>query len=247
MIDMNKKHISNSQEVLECINPLLRTGYISGMSHSRIFEDGSRAELWSNANALEHTYFDTNYTIQTHAPSLYDQKEKYIFLFDKIHSFDPKSKRNYEKHISEQIELFNSDNTFIIRGNDDICEEFFCFYGPKGNIGSRIFFINNIPLLEGFIKEYKKKAKEIIKLSEENRIVSPWIGACKYNKELTKREKEIARLLTYNLTANEIANNLNISKRTVESYVEKIKDKYMCDKKNELVKLLRKDGRVFNG
>lgn len=59
---------------------------IISFSHSRIFEDGSRAELWSNGMAMEHTYLESGLTIKTHAPDLYKPKEKFIFLKDKIQS-----------------------------------------------------------------------------------------------------------------------------------------------------------------
>ncbi len=119
-----------SVDVEQIIRPLVRTGCVNAFSHSRIFSDGSRAELWSDPAALEHTYLKTNYTVRTHAPTLYE-KENVFFLFDKMQEFESKTRERYEKHIAEMKELFNHDNTLIVRGNDDICEEFFCFYGEK--------------------------------------------------------------------------------------------------------------------
>jgi hypothetical protein len=52
---------------------------IVSFNHSRIFEDGSRAELWSNGIAMEHTYLESRLKIKTHAPQLYKPNEKIFF------------------------------------------------------------------------------------------------------------------------------------------------------------------------
>lgn len=52
---------------------------------------------------------------------------------------------------------------------------------------------------------------------------------------LTKREMDILKLLVRNLTAKEIAARLFLSKRTVENYIDNIKDKTNCDSKYALI------------
>jgi DNA-binding CsgD family transcriptional regulator len=62
-------------------------------------------------------------------------------------------------------------------------------------------------------------------------------------KTLSKREAEVAELLCQRLTMTEIAAKLMLSPRTVQSYVENIKDKLGVRTKREILeKLLRKEG-----
>ncbi len=83
-------------------------------------------------------------------------------------------------------------------------------------------------LITKFIDEYKIKANQLIKKAEECRIVKPWGKEKFVSPHLTSREKEVAQLLTYSLTAREIANRLSLKTRTIEGYIDKIKDKYLC-------------------
>lgn len=50
---------------------------------------------------------------------------------------------------------------------------------------------------------------------------------------LTKREAEVFFYLLHGLSCREIANQINLSMRTVEDYVEKLKDKLRCDNKQQ--------------
>lgn len=52
---------------------------------------------------------------------------------------------------------------------------------------------------------------------------------------LTKREKDILQLLVRGYSAKMIANDLKLSKRTVEYYLENIKSKLRVDSKSELI------------
>lgn len=54
----------------------------------------------------------------------------------------------------------------------------------------------------------------------------------------SKRELEIVRILVRGKTAKEVALNLQLSKRTVEHYIENIKDKMGATNKSELIEML---------
>jgi DNA-binding CsgD family transcriptional regulator len=55
--------------------------------------------------------------------------------------------------------------------------------------------------------------------------------------ELSRREKEICRLLIRGLTAYEVAEDLDLSRRTVEHYIENIKIKLNSDSKATMVQV----------
>jgi hypothetical protein len=223
---------------------------IVSFNHSRIFEDGTRAELWANGVALEHTYLQSGLTIETHAPNLYESDGKIIFLLDRIQSFPDKTKDNYIKHLAEVRELFGYDNALLIKGNDPICCELFCFYGSRNSASTRSYFINNIAKLEGFISEFKKNHQKLIKQAEENRIVKPWIKKKNWRVELTAKERLIGQYYSRGMLAKDIANELAIKEKTIFNYLESLKDKYLLidgeRDKETLVKKLRIDYELFH-
>ena len=230
-----KSHFKNSEMV--------------SFNHSRIFEDGSRAELWANGVALEHTYLHSPLTVKTHAPRLYESDAKFIFLSDRIQSFPDKTKDNYIKHLSEMRELFALDNALLIKGNDPICWEIFCFYGNQNSESTKSYYLNNVAKLEGFIFDFKKNHQKLIKLAEENRIVRPWLEKnCRV--ELTAKERLVGQYYSRGMLAKDIANALAVKEKTIFNYLESLKDKYLLidreRNKEALIKKLRKDYELFN-
>ena len=62
---------------------------------------------------------------------------------------------------------------------------------------------------------------------------------------LTKREKECLHLLVYGMTAKQIAKELGIAYRTVESYINTIKVKMGCFSRSQLIaKVLKEYAKV---
>ncbi len=120
-MNFQSKAASLSSTVNQIFKSYFRDEEIVSFNHSRIFEDGSRAELWANGMAMEHTYLQSPLTIKTHAPRLYESDGKLIFLLDRVESFPNKTKENYRKHISEIKDFFGYDNTLLIKGNDPLC------------------------------------------------------------------------------------------------------------------------------
>lgn len=224
---------------------------IISFNHSRIFEDGSRAELWSNGIAMEHTYLESGLTIKAHASELYKPNEKFVFLKDKVQSFPEKIRCNYEQHLSEVSEFFGYGNVLLVMSDDPLCREIFCFYGQKNDALFRSYVINNITKLDGFIVDFKKKQQTLIKQAEENRIVKPWI---KQNEvlpvQLTSKEKLVAQYYSRGVSAKNIACEMGIKEKTVFNYLEIIKDKYLLiedRKKESLINKLRLDDSLFHG
>lgn len=55
------------------------------------------------------------------------------------------------------------------------------------------------------------------------------------NIKFSRREEEVISYLIYGLTSKQIARKINISHRTVESYLDKIKNKLNCRSKYEVI------------
>jgi DNA-binding NarL/FixJ family response regulator len=61
-----------------------------------------------------------------------------------------------------------------------------------------------------------------------------------YNQNLSSQETKCAKHILTGLTAKEIGRQLELSPRTVESYIENIKIKLLCQNKTQLILVLAK-------
>lgn len=124
--------------------------------------------------------------------------------------------------------------------------------------------INQLPLLQMFFKSFKEKNGKIFSLIEENKMnISSEFGSVFYEKPkhlcymgsskeeflhkigygdlllLSSRENEVLRYVAEGYPASFIANQLDLSNRTVENYIANLKDKLLCNSRVELIQKAR--------
>jgi DNA-binding CsgD family transcriptional regulator len=161
-------------------------------------------------------------------------------------------------------EHFDSVYGFTLcQEQEDSCEFFFFSLSSK-HYKMLDVCINNLDLIEEFTLYFKERASELLKSCDSQRIIIPnnlcqqktdllytsnylrekFTQAIKRNsftkwlrshEPLTKREAECLDLLIDFQTVPELAKELNISKRTVETHLERIKAKLKCQSKQELL------------
>ena len=120
--------------------------------------------------------------------------------------------------------------------------------------------MNEIMLIKLFVKKFREEFHpHLCNMSEDLVDIGSLIGHSFYEKtplqqtpsldrrlflkhfnladilELSKREKEVLYLISKGLLAIQIADQLKLSKRTVEHYIENIKNKLNCTSKSELI------------
>lgn len=124
-----------------------------------------------------------------------------------------------------------------------------------------MLLINELPLLKLFIEKFRLENRDILDYIESNAVniaalLGPGfeqqrismmpksfarqeflthLGLVSPLKRLTSREISILDLILLGLTAKEIAEQLDLSFRTIEHYIEKMKDKLDCRSKSELI------------
>lgn len=151
----------------------------------------------------------------------------------------------------------------IVRKNSEGMEE----YGFHSNLSTdsqASLFLNELPLIKLFIKKYRKENEFLFSCLEESKINIAKImgsffyekkgsissdGATKKNilrklgikveKPLSSKEIEVIRLLIRGYSAGKIAPKVYLAKRTVEHYIERIKEKLICQSKVELIQKIR--------
>ena len=149
-------------------------------------------------------------------------------------------------------------------------QENYHFCSSKQNSNSESFLLENIHLLEKFVFYIKEKIfshkdiksafltrflldsdskyhskKSIIndKLDLDINVSKFYLNDSQY---LTLREMEVLQYVIRNRSSKEIARLLNISHRTVETFVEKIKFKMSCETIRDLTKYVLNNRMLFN-
>jgi len=259
MINLQKNHklLSASESIKQICKPLqhLTTHLFTYMKN---FNDGTQINISSDPRWIEDYYalklYNTSY-FENH-PSLYQQGFKWWTegsdLPIYVHGRDYFNS-HYGITYCQQVE--------------DGCE-FFFFSGAKEHPFVLDFYLNNLDLLEKFSQYFKDHAVSILKECNHHRIIreqgtqmptmidtanrrnlflqeTGLLGQTLASflsqfEPLTRREYEcLLHSMKELSTAEEVAAAMNISRRTVETHLERIKSKLQCRSKNELmVKLI---------
>ena len=124
--------------------------------------------------------------------------------------------------------------------------------------------LNELPLLKLFIKVFRQKHNKVFHILDDNLIdLSQHLGSSFYQKpkqlqgpcnldpllktmgldeilSITPRERDVLKYLSQGYPAPYIANQLHLSRRTVENYIANIKCKLDCNSKIELIQKAQK-------
>ncbi|QDQ83398.1 response regulator transcription factor [Paraburkholderia megapolitana] len=243
-----------THDIAEICKDLFKAAEINFFSYSRVYKDGSRAELWSDPNALEHTFFKKKYITGTYTADYYNINERYVLLDSKIESFPDLIRDKYSMHLVDQRIIFDHTSPFeiVIKLNDSC--EFFSFYSSASRRSAEIFYINNLATFEQFSSFFKIVAASLISAASSQRLVkasSPpdaprlgndilprpkaWGLVSSHPQLLTGRQLEIARHIITGQTARQIGHRLGLSARTVETHIDNMKSRLGCSNKTELL------------
>ncbi len=218
----------------------------------RVNDDGSTAIL---TNQPEYIQFVFSYAKKSDIPCIYScLKEKevlnpalYYFLWEPNLPSLPVS-------LAREFDICNG-LTFVERFPTHYY--MFGFATPSSNRGILDFYINNIELLQNFIRNFKEEQKKLLLTLESNPIILPAkqidtnlqsmllkngykipINFQNRSSYITMQEYHCLQKLKLGYSAKEIARFLNISPRTVEEYFLRIKSRTGCSKKQHLLHLI---------
>lgn len=252
---MTKKHASLdlSGDVFNICEPFFQRYQLNGFSYARIYPDGSRTELWSDALALDHTFFKRKYILGAYTPNYFSEEERFAFFQLKVSAYPKIWKEKFTKQLADQRDFFNHDHSFIVVNREPSFCEYFFYYAPREAHSILNFYINNLNILDSFAANFKSTATDLITIADNHRIPMPGCSLIKssnsfssncskdllcHSTKLSRREQEIAALMLNGKVAREVGDLLHISQRTVESHIEHMKQKANCYKKSELIEYL---------
>lgn len=257
-IDLSK-HISitASNELLSITEPLRRHFGITYFNYVKLLKNNGRVLLTDRADWIEYFYLNSLYETkavqrmeclkqETHhlwcefgdQPSFKVGREK----FDIDHGLTiiqpgENSTELYYFGTTKENEYLNQ----LYASNLDIFHRFILFFKDKAHgllkkANSNVIQVPGSvhlkPIPESMLDIFKEKKNKFL---QETKVDKYIIGEGDAELYLTKREMECLYYLLREHTAKEIAKIIDISYRTVESYIENIKTKLRASTKKELV------------
>lgn len=248
---MNNPAFVYADKVKSATNRLYSRLKINAFSYSKIYKDGSRAELWSDSDALSYSFLGKKHIEQVYTPPLFANQECVIYELA-IENFPPDMRKRISQQLTDQKELFNYCNCIVLIEYRENYTEYCMFYTPSSETQAINNYMNDLDYLKKFRRFFRNHAKEYIREAEQQKLILPWINLGNSSGRnaariitsslpdsnsiiLTPREEEISELLLNGLTAKESSEALCISSRTIEQHIYNIKKKFGVSRRSKLI------------
>lgn len=230
--------LTSSSTVADMMLPhLLRHG-IKVFHFNRHYEDGSLIRLSTDAKWNEN-YFAKGYVNKRKkVPAEYLTKSVNYFVW---------LTKDWPEMLTDAAVNFDIANGISIVEKCNGYIDNFCFGSTVSNTSIVNFYLNNLDLLQRYGCDFRDRAYQLFNSYEkqkiiipESKIVIPSVHCTDIEiAKLSDREKQCVVLLISGKRIKEIAIELGLSPRTIESYLNNLKVKLNCRDKVELVIKLR--------
>ena len=250
---IRKYTLGVNNKVNSCIRPIKKHFGVNHFWYYTLSNEGRYSCLGSNADWMEY-YFDQ----KLYLPNPYLRKPQ---NFQTGISFIRKlNDAKYQESVDLGVKSFKIEQSLIFLERTDVGVTGFGFASHLPNELFETLCVNEMPLLKLFTRSFADKFSSIISSMENDNVdLASIIGPEFYNKknefkrpiidktdflsflqlskisDLTPREKTLLSLLSKGLYAHQIADRLELSKRTIEHYTDNIKMKLDCYTKAELI------------
>ncbi len=144
----------------------------------------------------------------------------------------------------ELVDIFYDEDKFVTKSKNELKQIAYCGYqeGMRWLLGSKQPIYNESGQVQSIGMSYiditsTELANYYSRLHHGNKSkqLVYYIKASFENKLFTRRESECLYYILRGKSASMIGKLLNISKRTVESHIENIKNKLVCDTKSQVI------------
>jgi len=252
----NHPSLSKCTDVKSIFSALMGNTEISFFDYGKFYDNGKCLFLPTQANIVKclfkHEWQPTIPEYLTTQESIYYIRPKKDFNFGLLHEIESRY------NLVTMLDIIKRGVGYY---------ELFCFGFSNTDIDRNInFCLNQKDPIERFTKDFKKTASSIIEPLEDHLI---WVpdhmrsnvrGFTKYprttekpfrfnstvlNITFTERQIECLYYLSLGYSAKDIANILDISHRTIESFINQIKFKLHCTRKHEIIKFINENNLFF--
>jgi len=228
-----------TEKVEALVGPLLQDSTLSFFGHFRHFNNGQVSLLTNNLEWYYHC-LKREYNLSTSTAMASNTLSFSIWMTEKE---DTPLKAIYQElKVIFNIELGLS----IVERNTEYCD-YFLLASDKGALEILNVYLNHLTRIQAFLIGYKEQASALLAQTQAYFIANAQATvlktaatkitrlAKKQHPLLSKRELQCALYCKEGKTAKETAKLLNLSRRTVEYYLEKVKIKLDCNSKYQLI------------
>jgi DNA-binding CsgD family transcriptional regulator len=243
---MNYPFADYCQDIKSLSSPLKTIG-IDYVSFTRVYKTGQRIFFSTEPKIIEFFSEDVHLKRAPRAPNEmrpdnYNSNQIIIWSTLPDQSFFSNIKH---LHIGDHgMHLFDEKK-------DDYCDSF-GFATSRYNESIINSYLSNLGLLRNFMNYFHENSSSMINQAKKENVFLPFneqkpiitlrseeleekFSDKKIKYKFSRRQLECISLLVKGFTAKEIADQLHLSFRTVESYIELMKKKLNCKNKTELV------------
>ncbi|MCC5014032.1 MULTISPECIES: helix-turn-helix transcriptional regulator [unclassified Legionella] len=237
------------REKVQEINKTFLADYgFSYFQYLRCFDDGSISLLTNNTGLIEYfQHVDNSPVVFSSFNNDYENSHSYWFLWDEVLPKFPVQLAREKFHFHNGITLVRRSRNYY----DMIAV---ALSAEQANAGS--FYLNKLKIIEHYINDFDKQNKELITLINNNKIILPssyrdvnYQKICLTKGRITVTGKEgltyitsqelaCLRLLLQGASYKEAAKLLHLSSRTVETYIDRIKQRTGFFSRSEIERAL---------
>lgn len=256
MVQNHKRLMSFSADTYQESSAILKRYDFNYFQYLTVYDDGSYSIL---SNQGEYLEFAFDYARLNNCQAIFshiNQKEilsktSYYFLWD----FNlPSNALNIARSWN-----VNSGLTFVERYPNYY--NMIAFAAPISHVNPVDTYLNNINQLQAFIQNFKHDKKDLINAAQKIRIALPptqqdtnlhKMLLCDKSQvqkmpvfwkdkvfHLTPQERICLKYLSQGQSIKSIANNMGLSARTIETYLQRIKNRMGIVSKNDLLLMYR--------
>ncbi len=232
-----------SKEVRALSDSFLSKHKLNYFQYCSVYKDGSHSFLVNRPDFVE-TRYHANRGVCSSVDGDQIDAQSYVFLWN----------GNLPNRDTDMARELDIDNGICFVQRHPNHYNLIAFGAATRERGTLNFYLNHGVKLRGFIEEFTDQAKDLIRKADQNRFLLPhnlrdenekilfWdrnkrVHFHGRSTDLSLREFECLRLTARGYTMVEIAERLELSNRTVESYLNRAKLKLGVDKKSELIRI----------
>lgn len=238
MLELNQIY-DWAHQTLRLSQSFLKKYGITFFGFDRIYDDGKCFRLATHPQVLEHLG-QLKLPITVPIPDhLISSKTTYLV--------PPHLREGGEadRHLQEFKSRFKIGHIVDFLERKEQYYDQIWLFSPHGNDWAANFYLNELNQCEEFFNQFKDQASHLIRdanrssfqLAPEMRPQLNWrrVQTKLPKVELSPREQQCLSLIALGYTTREMADHLGLSKRTLDHYVDHMKNKLGCLKKSEVI------------
>lgn len=243
--------ITLSTPIKEYSNLFLKNYNLNYFQIIRVNQNGSTSILSTQPQYIQHCF---SYSTKINVPFIYSCLKKEILNPALYYFLCESNLPTLPISIARGFNLCNG-LTFVERHPTHYY--MYTFAAPSTHHGILDFYINNIECLQHFIQNFKEEQKDLLTTLEKNPIILPTLQVDtnlksmllnnnykisvkfrNYESYITAREYQCLQKLKMGYPIKKTGYLLNLSPRTVEEYLVRIKNRTGCSRKQDLIQLI---------